>query len=271
MQRCETLSNGQIEVRREQTHADQITVTITISRAPADSAEEPDPLGFGPPDDPVFYWAQFFLFGQMLQALSAQSNVLTSGFEAVLDWHCADDRPVVLHDIMGLLSLLERSTRREVIDLLRAPSVLDAIGSMAEGDSSTHCQRRLAKIMKRNFPAAPGAPPKAAEKRVDVQTARRVRDLGLKLRPAFMLVDERRKRGGDAADPENLERELVKLPGIKASWAKHLARRRTTPPLAVCRIVADEMKKSVKAVYKAAERGWDRDASSPVATPKAVA
>jgi hypothetical protein len=164
------------------------------------------------------------------------------------------DAPVELVNVRSLLHLLESATFDDFMHLLRAPDVINTI-QWTRRDGGGDARRRLSKVMKKHFPARPGAPEQRPEDRRDLKTIYRVIELGNDLAPAFAFVEKCRERGGYAADPENVATQLEKLPGVKPSWAKHPARRRTSFPEAVCRIVADETGKKPKAVRRAAERG----------------
>jgi hypothetical protein len=245
MQRRVKLGNGQLEVHQEQ-HADRTVVSTTVFRTPQNADDwfaTPDPIG-----DAI----DTVLFAHIVQSLTAQLTVLPHdvGPEWVPD---ETGNPVEIRNVDVLLDLLANSTRDQFMSLLQAPHVTSGMAFIQQGRSVDH-RRRLAEIMRHHFPAPPGAPTKAAEKRVDVQTAERVTELGTKLEAVFDFVISCRERGAD--DPDLLERRLIELPGVERKWAKHLARTRTTLKEAVCRIVAEERNSSVKAVKKAAERGW---------------
>jgi hypothetical protein len=239
------LGNGQVEVHQVR-HDDRIVVTTTVFRTAHNANGRfatPDPINdaLGP-----------FLFRDIVQLLTAQLKVLPHdvGPEWVAD---ETGNPIEIRNVDALLDLLASSSRDQFMALLRAPDVISGIEFIQQRRSDDD-RRRMAAIMRHHFPVPSGAPAKAAEKRADLQTAERVTELGTKLEAVFDFVRACRECGAD--DPDLLERRLVELPGVEPQWAKHLARTGTTLKEAVCRIVAEETNRSVKAVKTAAERGW---------------
>jgi hypothetical protein len=245
MQRRVKLGNGQVEVHQGR-HADRIVVTTTVFR----TTQKAD--GWFATPDPIFDAIDPVLFHHLVQSLTVQLTVLPHDVGADLVPDEAGN-PIEIRNVDALLDLLASSTRDQFLSLLRAPDVISGIGFIQQC-RSVDARRKLADIMRHHFPSPAGAPTKAREKRVDIQTAERVFELGVKLHPVFAVVTACRKRRED--DPDLLASRLVELPGVQPKWAKHLARTRTTLKEAVCRIVAEETNRSVKAVKKAAERGW---------------
>jgi hypothetical protein len=246
-----TLGDGLLEASRQR-NANGLNISITLPLPPIDTEGAGIDSWFVKPD-PTRFWAEHLIFDQIMNMLQAQLNVLPHRIAPEVFFDEDEVHELRNHD--SVLDLLEGSTAEGFIALLRAPDVVDGMESIRR-DGSVDQRRRLAKVMKRRMPAPRGVPRKPVENRKDLATARRVAELGCRLEQAFKFMEQCRTRKGYASDPEVIAREFDAIPGVKPEWATHLARRRTTSLMAVCRIVADETRSTPKAVYKAAERGW---------------